>query len=49
MSFNFDKPEVMTEKHLLRTIAFDKNDSITESRKQECREELVKRWYPQQN
>lgn len=44
MAYKFDDPEDMSESHLCRTIAYDKNESITKSRKEECRLELMRRW-----
>lgn len=47
MAYKFDDPKDMTETHLCRTVAYDKNESITESRKEKCRLELIRRWTKQ--
>ena len=47
MSFKFAKVKNMDQSHLLNTINCEA-DSISDIRKWECREELMKRWVNQQ-
>jgi len=45
MAYDFKQIKDMDESHLLNTISCI-SSNISEQRKQECRNELVKRWYP---